>query len=159
MFFFSGGILAALAFALLITSIVFAFQVSVVFGSFYTLFIALIAPIFLWFVLRAWPKTWMGRQLLLTPEEDPALNPNEELQALKRLIGKHGMAKSKMLLGGLIEIEGSKYSAVSDVEPIEAGDPICVVRIEGTSIIVRKLNLKESPAAATESSSLDDPFA
>ena len=155
----SAGIFAVLAIALLITSIVFAFQVDVVFGSLYTLFVCLLVPVFLWAALRTWPQTWVGRQILLTPEEDPALVPNEELEALKQLIGKHGMAKSKMLLGGLIEIEGIRYSAVSDAEPIESGDPVCVIRIEGTSIIVRKLKLTENTAVATEAVPLEDPFA
>jgi membrane-bound ClpP family serine protease len=158
----SAGIFAVLAIALLITSIVFAFQVGLVFGSLYTLFVCLLVPVFLWAALRTWPKTWIGQQILLTPEEDPALVPDEERQTLKQLVGKHGMAKSKMLLGGLIEIEDSRYNAVSDAEPIESGEPICVVRIEGTTIIVRKLNITERTAAATEATEtalLEDPFA
>jgi len=155
----SGGVFGVLAVALLITSIVFAFQVGIVFGSLYTFFVCLLVPVFLWYALRMWPKTWMGRQILLTPETDPALCPNEELQVLKQLIGKQGLAKSKMLLGGLIEIEGNRYSAVSDAEPIESGEPICVIRIEGTSIIVRRINLTESPSSPAEALPLEDPFA
>ena len=155
----SAGIFAVLAIALLITSIVFAFQVDPVFGSLYTFFVCLLVPVFIWAALRMWPNTWIGRQILLAPEEDPALVEDQELQALKQLVGKHGIAKSKMLLGGLIEIEDNRYSAVSDAEPIESGDPICVIRIEGTSIIVRKLNLTESSVVKTEDSPLEDPFA
>ena len=155
----SGAVFGVLAFALLITSIVFAFQVGIVFGSLYTFFVCLLVPVFLWWALRMWPKTWIGRQILLAPEEDPALCPNEELQMFKQLVGKQGLAKSKMLLGGLIEIEDKRYSAVSDSEPIDAGEPICVVRIEGTSIIVRKISLTESTASPAEASPLEDPFA
>ena len=64
-----------------------------------------------------------------------------------------------MLLGGLIEIEGNRYSAVSDAEPIETGEPISVVRIEGTSVIVRKINLAKNGDSSPESSPLEDPFA
>ena len=155
----SGGIFGVLAIAMLITSIVFSFQVNVVFGSLYTFGVCLFVPVFIWCALRMWPKTWIGRQILLTPENDPALVPNEELQTLKQLVGKHGVAKSKMLLGGLIEIEGNRYSAVSDAEPIESGEPIGVIRIEGTSIIVRKISLAESKASAAEALPLEDPFA
>ena len=155
----TGGIFGVLAVGLLVASIVCAFQVGIVFGSIYTFFVCLLVPLFIWYALRLWPKTWIGRQILLTPETDPALCPNEALQALKQLVGKHGLAKSKMLLGGLIEIEGNRYSAVSDSEPIESGEPISVVRIEGTSIIVRKISLAESAASATEAPSLEDPFA
>jgi len=155
----SGGVFGVLAVGFLITSVVFAFQVGIVFGSIYTFFVCLLVPTFLWWALRMWPKTWIGRQILLAPEEDPALCPNEELQMLKQLVGKQGLAKSKMLLGGLIEIEDKRYSAVSDSEPIESGEPISVVRIEGTSIIVRKISLAESTAPSGEASPLEDPFA
>jgi len=155
----SGGVFGVLAVGLLITSIVFSFQVGVVFGSLYTFFVCLLVPVFLWYALRMWPKTWIGRQILLTPESDPALAPNDELQTLKQLIGKQGLAKSKMLLGGLIEIEGKRYSAVSDAEPIDTGEPIGVIRIEGTSIIVRKISLTKSTDSPTGASSLEDPFA
>jgi membrane-bound ClpP family serine protease len=155
----SGGVFAVLAIAFLITSIVFSFQIGVVFGSLYTLIVCLLVPVFLWIALRLWPKTWIGRRILLAPEEDPALLPNEELQTLKQLVGKYGMAKSKMLLGGLIEIEGRRYSAVSDVEPIEPGEVVCVLRIEGTSIIVRKSTQKSNTAPSAEAPQLEDPFA
>ena len=154
----SGGIFAVLAIALLGTSIVFSFQVDMFFGSFYTLVVCLLVPIFLWAALRIWPDTWIGRRILLTPEDDPALFPDEEQQTLKQLVGKHGMAKSKMLLGGLIEIEGNRYSAVSDAEPIEPGEIVSVIRIEGTSIIVRKAHLSEHVASPI-APPLDDPFA
>jgi len=152
----SGGLFAVLAITFLVTSIVFSFQVGIVFGSLYTFFVCLLVPVFLWVALRFWPQTWIGRRILLAPEEDPALFPDEEQQTLKQLIGKQGLAKSKMLLGGLIEIEGKRYSAVSDAEPIESGDVISVVRIEGTSIIVRKSAIA---ASAEASLPLEDPFA
>jgi len=153
------GLLAVLAFVLLVTSIVYAFQVNMIFGSLYTFFVCMLIPIFLWLALRTWPKTWIGKQILLDTEDDPALVPDENQCVLQQLIGKHGMARSKMLLGGLIEIEGCQYSAVSDAEPVEKGDPICVVRIEGTSIIVRKLSLQGSAMVVTEDIPLEDPFA
>ena len=155
----SGGIFGVLAVGFLVTSIVFAFQADVVFGSLYTLCVCLLVPVFIWSALRMRPKTWIGQQILLTPEKDPALAPNDELQALKQLVGKHGWAKSKMLLGGQVEIEGNRYSAVSDVEPIELGEPICVVRIEGTSIIVRKISPAERTALPPDAPPLEDPFA
>ena len=64
-----------------------------------------------------------------------------------------------MLLGGHVEIEGSRYSAVSDIEPIELGEPISVIRIEGTSIIVRKISPENGAALLAEPPPLEDPFA
>jgi membrane-bound ClpP family serine protease len=158
MFIPSAGVFAVLAVAFLITSIVLSFQVDIVFGSFYTLCTCCFVPVFLWAALTIWPNTWIGRRILLVPEEDPALVPDEEQQMLKQLIGKQGLAKSKMLLGGLIEIEDKRYSAVSDAEPIEPGEVVSVIRIEGTSIIVRKSNVPKSVISA-EDAPLEDPFA
>jgi len=158
MFLPSSGILAVLAIAFLITSIVLSFQADIVFGSFYTLITCCLVPVFLWTALTIWPNTWVGRRILLEPEEDPALVPDEEQQSLKQLIGKQGLAKSKMLLVGLIEIENKRYNAVSDAEPIEPGEVVSVIRIEGTSIIVRKSNVPASMTTA-ETAPLVDPFA
>jgi len=154
----SGGTFGVLTLAFLVASIFFAFQANAFFGSFYTLFVCLLVPVFIWGALRIWPNTWIGRRILLEPTEDPALAPNEERQTLKQLVGKQGIAKSKMLLGGHIEIEGNRYSAVSDAEPIESGEPVSVIRIEGTCVIVRRLNLTKPVHLSTEPSPIEDPF-
>jgi membrane-bound serine protease (ClpP class) len=154
----SGGVFAAAAVLFLIVSIVFSFQISILFGSIYlNVVICLLVPLFLWAAILLYPKTWIGRKILLNPADDPALVPDGELQALKELAGKEGTAKSKMLLGGMIEVDGKQYNAVSDAEPVEAGERIRVLRIEGRSIIVRKEMpaAGETPAAIPE---IDDPF-
>ena len=155
----SGGIFAVLAIAFLVTSIVFSFQANLFFGSLYTLSVCLFVPVFLWLALRIWPQTWIGRKILLAPENDPALIPNEDVQTLKQLIGLQGMAKSTMLLGGLIEIEGKRYNAVSDAEPVESGDVVRVIRIEGTSIIVRKSHGTALAQPSDTPEPMEDPFA
>ena len=155
----TGGVFGVLAVLILITSIVFAFQVNIIFGSLYTLFICLLVPTFIFYALRFWPKTKIGQRILLEPEKDPALVPNRDLQSLKQLVGKHGIAKCKMLLGGLVEIEGNQYSAVSDVEPIDSGEVVRVIRIEGTCVIVQKSTLTESTTSPSAPPPIEDPFA
>ena len=155
----SAGLFGVLALAFLVASIVFSFQIHVFVGSLYTLFVCLLVPVFLWVALRLWPQTWIGRRILLEPGEDPALAPDEEQQSLRQLVGKQGIAKSKMLLGGQIEIEGNRYSAVSDAEPIESGELVSVLRIEGTSVIVRKSRFQKRIDSPEEPPPIDDPFA
>ena len=155
----SAGLFGVLSLAFLIASIVFSFYINVFFGGFYTLFVCLLVPVFLWGALRLWPNTWIGRRILLEPGEDPALAPDKEQQSLKQLVGKQGIAKSKMLLGGQIEIEGSRYKAVSDAEPIESGEPVNVIRIEGTCVIVRKMHLTKKTDSSADPAPIEDPFA
>jgi membrane-bound serine protease (ClpP class) len=160
----SGGILAFLSAATLIGSIILAFQYSPFFGGIYMLGVTISIPIFLWFAFKIWPQTVMGRRILLHPEDDPALQPNTELMALKLLVGKQGVARSKMRLSGLIEIDGKRLNAISESEPLEPGDTIIVTSVDGINILVRKI---ETPAPVTPAATnkteqeptIDDPFA
>ncbi|MDR0704250.1 MAG: hypothetical protein LBF88_04605 [Planctomycetaceae bacterium] len=114
----SGGILTFLSVTTLLTGIVLAFQCSPVWGGVYLFGVTVCIPVFLWFAFKIWPHTMMGRRILLQPEDDPALQPNTELLALKQLVGKQGMARSKMMLSGLIEIEGKRLNAISESESL-----------------------------------------
>jgi membrane-bound serine protease (ClpP class) len=159
----SGGILAFLSATTLIAGIVLAFQCSPLFGGFYMLGVAVSIPVFLWFAFKIWPHTRMGRRILLQPEEDPALQPNTELIALKRLVGKQGIARSKMMLSGLIEIEGKRLNAISESEPLEPGDSIVVTSVDGINILVRKTdvpaNISITIGKTEHEPTIDDPFA
>jgi membrane-bound serine protease (ClpP class) len=157
----SGGILAFLSVTTLLTSIVLAFQCSPVFGGMYMFGVAISIPIFLWFAFKIWPQTIMGRRILLQPEEDPALQPDPELLALKLLVGKQGVARSKMMLSGLIEINGKRLNAISESESLEPNDPIIVTSVNGINILVRKIHVPVNVITdkTEQESTVDDPFA
>ncbi|MDR0335720.1 MAG: hypothetical protein LBI18_01375 [Planctomycetaceae bacterium] len=159
----SGGILAFLSATTLIAGILLAFQSSPLFGGFYMFGVAISLPIFLWFVFKILPHTIIGRRILLQPENDPALQPNMELVALKQLVGKQGVARSKMMLSGLIEVEGKRLNALSESEPLEPNDPIVVTSVDGINILVRKaadvrVNVTTEKTKTPEPT-IDDPFA
>lgn len=155
----SGGILAFLSAVALLGSVVFAFLDSPVFGGSYMVGVIVGVPILLWYAFKWWPSSPMGRRILLNPEDDPALAPDPELDALKKMVGKWGVAKSKMMLSGLIEIEGKRLNAISESEPIEAGEEIIVVRIEGISVLVRKAPVTVVSETGETLESVEDPFA
>jgi membrane-bound serine protease (ClpP class) len=157
----SGGILAFLSATTLLAGIVLAFQSNPLFGGLFMLGVAVSIPVFLWFAFKIFPNTIMGRRILLQPEEDPALQPNTELLALKQLVGKQGVARSKMMLSGQIEIDGKRINAISESEPIETGDSIIVTSVDGINILVRKT---DTPVNVTidkteHEPTIDDPFA
>jgi membrane-bound serine protease (ClpP class) len=161
----SGGILAFLSVTTLFASMVLAFQCSPLFGGIYLFGVSIGIPIFLWFAFKIWPQTVMGRRILLQPEDDPALQPDLELIALKQLVGKQGVARSKMMLSGLIEIEGKRINAISESEPLESGDAIVVTSVDGINILVRKINPPANTPQNTTTTkteqepTIDDPFA
>jgi membrane-bound serine protease (ClpP class) len=157
----SGGILVFLSATTLLVSVVLAFQNSPWFGGLFMLGIAVSIPVFLWFIFKIWPNTRMGHRILLQPEEDPALQPNTELMALKQLIGKRGVALSKMMLSGQIEIDGKRLNAISESESIETGNTIIVTSVDGINILVRKINTSAHVTIDTteQEPTIDDPFA
>ncbi len=158
----SGGVLAFLALSALVGSIVFAFQTHLLFGSLYLFATSIGIPIFLWYAFQWWPNTMIGRRILLNPEEDPALTPNAELERLKKLVGKRGVAKSKMMLSGLIEVEGRRLNALSESVIIEPGEEIVVVSVDGINMIVRPTTKKDAPVVQPTREpepTIDDPFA
>ncbi|MDR2643207.1 MAG: NfeD family protein [Planctomycetaceae bacterium] len=134
----SGGVLAFLTLVAIIGSIIFAFLQDTFFGAIYMFSIVLLLPCLVWGAVTIWPHTIIGRRVLLNPEEDPALRPNTELLVLKQLIGKHGVARSKMIFSGQIEIDGHKYNAMSDIEAIEPNTPIVVVGLDCMTLLVRR---------------------
>jgi hypothetical protein len=77
--------------------------------------------------------------------------PIEEITGeLRRLKGQIGKATTPLLPGGSVKVEGKIYNAVSEAEPIEAGELVLVVHVDGTRIIVRRVEEGEWDALAAE---------
>jgi membrane-bound ClpP family serine protease len=137
-FFPSAGILAFLSAAALVAAIVMGFSQGAVAGLLILLGVVVGLPTVLVLGFKYWPKTAMGRRVLLTPPQSEDVLPNdEERKLLKSLIGRVGRAKSKMLLSGVITIDGRTVDAVSESLPIEAGQSVRVVQVRGHGVVVR----------------------
>lgn len=164
----SGGVLAIGAVLALIGCLIFAFSQGMVFGLILLVVIVVGLPFFVWYMLKIWQSTPIGRRMLLDPSEDPALAPNEEIERHKALVGKTGTAKSLMMPGGIIEIEGHTYDAVSEGLPIDPGTLIAVVYVDGINLTVRPIAnenqvpstaSEQNPDASADESKIEDPFA
>ena len=68
--------------------------------------------------------------------------------------------KSQMLLSGVVLIDGQSLDAVSESLPVEAGQTVQVIRVQGRRLVVRPVD--EDTAAASSADPLkqsyDDPF-
>ncbi|MCE9544072.1 MAG: hypothetical protein K8T25_00890 [Planctomycetia bacterium] len=97
--------------------------------------------------IKYWPHTSMGRHVMLeAPIGDDMLPDADPRRHLPQLIGKAGQAKTVMLPGGAVSIDGRTYEAVSEGMPIESGDPVCVVQVRHNRLVVRKLDGPLRPA-------------
>ncbi len=146
----SGGMLGFLSIISFVAGIVLAFyHRGPETGLLFLLATAVAVPAALAVAFRYWPKTPMGRRLLLdVPTSQEVLPDSPQRQRLKQLVGKRGVAKSVMMPSGAIQIEGQTVDALSEGIPIEAGQPVEVIEVHGTRVIVRPLDEDEASTAA-----------
>lgn len=57
---------------------------------------------------------------------------------IEGMVGKQGIAVTKLATKGLVEIEGETWGALSSNEVIEVGDNVTVVEVNGLKLTVRK---------------------
>jgi membrane-bound ClpP family serine protease len=146
-FFPSAGILAFLSAVSLVAAIAMGFSQGPITGLLILLGVIVGLPTVIVLGFKYWPKTAMGRRVLLTPPTSEDVLPDDpEKKSLKGLIGHVGRAKSKMLLSGVITIDGRTVDAVSESLPIEAGQSVRVVQVRGHGVVVRPIE-DEPPAA------------
>ena len=148
----SAGMLGIVAIIFLVSGIIVGFTVSFSLGM--TLMIVTLLAILLLFALmvKIWPKTPIGRRILLTPVDSPddVLPHSKYLDDIRETVGQLGIAKTKMLPSGIVMINGKKFDALSDGLPIDQGAAIKVVAIKGNRIVVQ-------PHEGTVSDSADLP--
>jgi membrane-bound ClpP family serine protease len=121
---------------------------------------AVLVPATIVAAVRVWPHTPVGRRVLNIPPGERGLAGVEadSAHALRNLVGKWGRAKSPLLPSGAVIIEGRLYDAISRGTPIEAGQPIEVVRAAGNHIIVRP-SRRDAPPEQQRAASTDDILA
>ena len=152
-FFPSAGILGFLAAASVIGGIVLGFQHSAITGLILMIVALFGVPSVLVAAFRVWPRTKMGQKIMLSaPRSEDVLPDDDERQRLRGLVGKLGRTKCKMLPGGSITIEGRTIDAVSEGQPIEAGETVRVIQVRGNRLVVRRAD-EDLPTATA-----DDPL-
>ncbi len=140
MFVPSHGIIGAIAAVMVAAAVVAGFYQNATWGVVMLAISAVSVPIAVWAVFLYWPQTPIGRRILIRLPESPDEYLPESYRDKKILIGKIGVAKTKMLLAGAIQIDGKSYDAVSEDLPIEVDAEVQVVAIKMNRIIVRALD-------------------
>jgi len=156
----TGGILAFFSLAAFCASVVFAFHQGIEFGLAFLGILLIGIPVLVWQLFMIWPHTPIGRRMLLEPDDDPALLPDSEKETLENLLGKTGVAQSRMMPSGIVLLEGIKYDALSEGEPIDPGTQIVVIQANKINIVVRAATLAAKPTQRSleELPVVSDPF-
>lgn len=130
-----GGVLGALAVISLIGAVVTGFLAFGPQGGMVAAFAVLIAgTVILMLWIKVFPKTAVGRVLTLRPDARGWKSADASQESL---VGRDGVAQTRLRPGGIAVIDGRRTDVVCDTGFIESGARVKVVRVEGSRIIVR----------------------
>ena len=154
----SGGILGFLAICSIGVSVGTAFSSRGAATGFIFVVIAVIGfPSAIAVAFRWWPNTAIGRRMLLmVPKGEDILPDEDPRHRFHEMIGKIGSAKSDMLPGGTISVDGSTYEAVSEGMPIDKGQAVEVVDVQNNRLVIRRS--EEQPAPEKQDDVLSQPI-
>ena len=142
MFVPSGGTLGILAAASAIFSITLVFwHEGAMLGTLFLAFVVMMLPILGTAFVRWWPKTPIGRRILNIAPLDEQTGIGDRFDWRDELIGQRGVARTKMLPSGSIEVGGKVLDAVSNGVPVDAGEGVEVVAVRSNALVVRPLAL------------------
>ena len=139
----SGGILGLLAAACIVTALVLGFRESSQTGLAVILITILCTPVIIAFSLKIFPKTPFGRRVILKPDNDTSLHKGTagvSDEDYSKLVGEKGMTVSELRPSGTVEIGNKRYGVVTEGEMIEKDCEIIVVKLEGNSIVVERID-------------------
>ena len=137
----SGGILGMLSGLAILGSILFAFRRDVTSGMAFVLISLVAVPTLLAFAFRVWPHTPMGKAFLGELPNEEELKP---IDVRRELVGRAGVAKTKMLPSGSVLVDGQWLDAVSQGDTIESGEAVVVVEVRGNRVVVRRAEADEA---------------
>ena len=144
----SGGLLGFLSMTSMIAAIVLAFyERGLEAGAIFLTIVAVAVPITLAMAFRWWPRTPMGKRILLDiPKPDELLPDTPQRRQLRNLVGKVGIANTVMLPSGVVSIDGMMVDAVSEGIVIEAGTTVQVIDVRGNRVLIQPLGDQKQPA-------------
>lgn len=164
-FFPSAGMIGFLSACSIVAAVVMAFRQGTSVGLAILSGTLLAIPAVVALALKFWPHTALGRRMLLKPPESEEILPDlPRHRQLKALIGRVGIAKSKMLPSGAVVIEGRTIDAMSEGVPIEVGTRVRVLEVRANRVVVRPVEddvpdaTAENPLARPVDSFSPDPF-
>jgi len=137
----SGGILGFLSAVALVASVVMAFRRDSSTGLGFIVITMMAVPAVMALAFKYWPLTPMGKAFLGELPDEEEVKPHD---ARRGLVGRVGVAKSKMLPSGSISIDGRLVDAVSQGPAIDVGQPVVVVEVRANRVVVRLADAQEA---------------
>jgi membrane-bound ClpP family serine protease len=138
----SGGVLSILSAAAFLGSILFAFQRGPVTGLGFLVTTIVLVPLLLAAGFHYWPRTKIGKAILGELPTDEEVLPDDPHRPL---LGRVGIARSKMLPSGVVEVDGQMVDAITNGRAIEPGTYVVVSEVRANRVVVRQAKENERP--------------
>lgn len=133
--FIPGGVLGVVGGILLLVGIVGAFGKSLVWGSVLFVAVTVFGGIGFYFWITYFPGSRMGRKIVLSADGQDWHGFDDTKQ---ELVGKEGVAHSKLRPSGTAIIAGQRVDVVTRGEMIERRAEIRVIEVEGNKVTVAR---------------------
>lgn len=152
-FFPSGGVLGVLSALSLLSAVYLAFESGGwTRGLTFAAIEVFLVPVTIYGALQALPHTPMGRVLIGSAPTAEEVDPADERHAL---VGKIGVARSKLLPSGAVEIDGQMIDCVSRGQAVDPGQYVKVIEVSSNRVMVRLVD--PDAAAAPDADPLVRP--
>ncbi|WP_096201272.1 NfeD family protein [Bacillus sp. FJAT-45350] len=100
--------------------------------------------------LKVFPHRNLWSKMTLRDRLTGDLGYNSINESYKLLIGKTGRTLTPFRPIGTIVVDGKQYSATSETQWIEANEEVVVVSVDGTKIVIQKLEKKPNEQETTD---------
>jgi membrane-bound serine protease (ClpP class) len=133
------GLIGAAGLGAIVASIVMVFrEFGALIGSIYLGVAIIVLPVLIVLYFKYLPRTFVGKRLIQQGVQDTEAGyASYTAEKYAGLPGKEGVALTVLRPVGTVLIEGNKHSAVTSGEFVDRNQPIVVVKVEGSRIVVR----------------------
>jgi membrane-bound ClpP family serine protease len=125
----SHGLLGLLATAAMVAAIIICFRINQYLGLGVLLLVAMATPFAISGAMKMWPKTPIGRRMMLQPTQSVITAPEVE-------IGAVGVAMSELRPMGTVDFDGERLEVRTQIGMIAPGSKVRVVRVDAGRVIV-----------------------
>ena len=137
----TGGILFAVGVGGLIVGVVMTFTYDPLHGVILAIALFVLLPIVGPLLIKLWPRTPIGRHLVLSgPDDDAAIAGMPVNLELEQLRGRYGKTVSPLRPAGVTEFDGRRVDTLSEGPLIEAGRWVRCIEVRSGRVVVREVD-------------------
>ncbi len=137
----SHGILSICAAVFAIAAVVMMYRANEMAGILSAILVVLAAPFVLYAAIKIYPRTAMGKRVMLAGPDDATATPfHAESSKLQELVGQRGITMTTLRPAGAVEIAGRRIDCISESHVIDPNTPVEVLQVIGLKVIVKAID-------------------